>query len=140
MLYLKRYIAVMSMLLIVGCATDTLRKPYPDKVDISGFEELTPDEFLELTAGRSFKGVHRGLEYVQSHPQDKSKRVYGIYNGEPYNGYWTEGENNCTVIIFNFSELPNCWKLLHKDGEYIYAYYNIKGTKMHLSHYVTFID
>ena len=140
MLYLKRSIALVSMLLVFGCATDSSRKNYPDKVDISGFEELTPNEFLELTAGRSFKGIHRGLKYAQSHPRDKSKRVSGIYNDEPYNGRWTEGENNCTVIIFNFSELPNCWKLLHKNSEYIYAYYNIKGTTMHLSHYITFID
>ena len=140
MFYLNRPIALVSMLLVLSCATDTSRETHPDKLDISGFEELTPDEYLELTAGRSFKGTYEGLDYVQSHPQDKGKRFSGVLNGQQFTGRWTAGENNCTVIVFDFSELPVCWKLLHRDGEYIYGRYNIKGTKLLSSHYVTFLD
>lgn len=108
-------------------------------VDISGFEEMTPDEFLELVAGKSFTGVDsRGFEYVQSHTQDK--RVNGIWGGAPYSGRWTAGENNCTLLIIDMGGGTECWKLLHKDGKYIYGHYNSNGTKLTMSHYVTFID
>ena len=132
MFHSTKVLPILSILLIISCAT----KAFADNVDISGFEEMTPDEYLELVAGKSITGVDsRGHEYVQPHTQDK--RVNGIWSGAPYSGRWTAGENYCTLIIFDMSAAINCWKLLHKDGRYIYGYYNEKGTKLTMSHYVT---
>jgi hypothetical protein len=126
---------MLSILLIISCAT----KAFADDVDISGFEEMTPDEFLELVAGKSFTGVDsRGKEYVQSHTQDK--RVNGIWGGAPYSGRWTAGENNCVLLIIDMGGGTMCWKLLHKDGKYIFGKYNSKGTKLTMSYYVTITD
>ena len=126
---------MLSILLIISCAT----KAFADDVDISGFEEMTPDEFLELVAGKSFTGVDsRGKEYVQSHTQDK--RVNGIWGGAPYSGRWTAGENNCVLLIIDMGGGTMCWKLLHKDGKYIFGKYNSNGTKLTTSYYVTFTD
>ena len=135
MFHSPKALPMLSILLIISCAT----KAFADDVDISGFEEMTPDEFLELVAGKSFTGVDsRGKEYVQSHTQDK--RVNGIWSGAPYSGRWTAGENNCTLLIIDMGGGTQCWKLLHKDGKYIYGMYNRNGTKLAMSHYVTFVD
>ena len=107
-------------------------------IDISGFEEMTPDEFLELVAGKSVTGIHRGNKYVQSHTHDK--RVNGIWGYAPYAGRWTAGENNCVLLIIDMGGGTMCWKLLHKDGKYIFGKYNSKGTKLTISYYVTITD
>ena len=99
---------------------------------------MTPGEFLELVAGKTFTGVYRGNEIVESYTQDK--RVNGIWGYAPYSGRSTAGENNCVLLIIDMGGGTMCWKLLHKDGKYIYGYYNNKGTKLLMSHYVTFVD
>ena len=138
MFHSTKALLILSTLLIISCATGPSEKTLADAdVDISGFEEMTPDEFLELVAGKSVTGIHRGNKYVQSHTHDK--RVNGIHGGEPYSGRWTAGENNCVLIAYGVRS-PRCWKLLHKDEEYIFGRYNSDGTKLTMSHYVTFID
>ena len=137
MFHSTKALLILSTLLIISCATGSKNLSDAD-VDISGFEEMTPDEFLELVAGKSVTGIHRGNKYVQSHTHDK--RVNGIHGGAPYSGRWTAGENNCTLFVFDTGTAITCWKLLHKDGKYIYGYYNNKGTKLLMSHYVTFVD
>jgi hypothetical protein len=108
---------------------------HAEKVDISGFEEMTPEEFRELAAGKTFTRVYRGKEIVESYTQDK--RVNGIWSGAPYSGRWTAGENNCVLLIIDMGGGTMCWKLLHKDGKYIFGKYNSKGTKLTTSYYVT---
>ena len=99
---------------------------------------MTPGEFLELVAGKTFTGVYRGNEIVESYTQDK--RVNGIWGSAPYSGRWTAGENNCVLLIIDMGGGTMCWKLLHKDGKYIFGKYNSKGTKLTASYYVTFTD
>ena len=137
MFHSTKALLILSTLLIISCATGSKNLTDAD-VDISGFEEMTPDEYLELVAGKSVTGIHRGNKYVQSHTHDK--RVNGIHGGEPYSGRWTAGENNCTLVIFDTGPGATCWKLLHKDGKYIYGMYNRNGTKLTMSHYATFVD
>ena len=62
-------------------------------VDITGFEEMTPDEFLEL-AGKTIAGVYKGKENVESYTQDK--RVTGIWGSTSYSGRWTAEK----IIVF----------------------------------------
>ena len=99
---------------------------------------MTPDEFHELVAGKTFTGVYRGKEIVESYTQNK--RVNGKWNSALYSGRWTAGENNCVLLIIDMGGGTMCWKLLHKDGKYIYGKYNRNGTKLTTSYYVTFTD
>ena len=98
---------------------------------------MTPDEFLEF-AGKTIAGVYKGKENVESYTQDK--RVTGIWGSTSYSGRWTAGENNCVLIIYDMGPGTNCWKLLHKDGQYIFGKYNSNGTKLTTSFYVTLTD
>jgi len=134
MFHSTKALAMLSTLLIISCAT----KAFADNVDISGFEEMTPDEFLELSAGKTFTGVYRGNEIAESYTQDK--RVNGIWGGAPYNGSWKAGENNCILLVIYMGGGTMCWKLLHKDGKYIFGKYNSKGTKLTTSYYATLTD
>jgi hypothetical protein len=138
MFHSTKALLILSTLLIVSCATGPSEKTLAGEVDISGFEEMTPDEFLELAAGKTFTGVHRGNEYTESYTQDK--RINGIWGGEPYSGRWTSGENNCVLQIIDMGGGTTCWKLLHKEGKYIFGRYNSDGTILTMSHYVTLTD
>jgi hypothetical protein len=133
MFHSTKALPMLSILLIVSCAT----KVFADDVDISGIEEMTTDEFLELVVGKTITGVHRSKEYTESYTHDG--RFNGKWNGEPYNGRWKAGENNCVLILW-LDRDPRCWKFLHKDGEYIHGKYTSDGTKLTMSHYMTFID
>ncbi len=137
MFHSTKALLMLSTLLIIICATGLSGKTFAGDVDISGFEEMTPDEFLELVAGKTFTGVNRGNEYTESYTHDR--RVNGIWGGEPFSGRWTAGENNCVLMVYDVGS-PSCWKLLHKNEEYIFGLYNSDGTKLTMSHYVTFID
>ena len=108
------------------------------QVDITGFEEMTPDEFLEFSAGKTFTGVYRGKELVESYTQNK--RVNGNWSGQRYSGRWTAGENNCFLLTIDMGGGTMCWKLLHKDGKYIFGKYNSDGTMLTASYYVTVAD
>jgi len=105
-------IALMTIM-VLGTAAQA------EKIDLSGFEVMTPDEYLELVAGKTITGVHRGNEYTESYTQDK--RVNGKWGGSPFSGRWTAGKNNCVLITYDMSTATTCWKLLHKDGKYIYG-------------------
>ena len=49
MFHSTKALLILSTLLIISCATGPSEKTLADAdVDISGFEEMTPDEFLEL--------------------------------------------------------------------------------------------
>ena len=98
---------------------------------------MTPDEFHELVAGKTITGVLRGQEFTESYTHNK--RINGEWNGAPFSGSWTAGENNCVLIAYGVRS-PRCWKLLHKDEEYTFGRYNSDGTMLTMSHYVTFID
>ena len=106
-------------------------------VDISGFEEMTPDEFHELVAGKTMTGVHRSREYTQRYTHDR--HFIGKTKDGPYAGRWKAGENNCVLVVWP-SRNPRCWKLLRKDVRYIFGYYNSDGTILTMSHYVTITD
>ncbi len=134
MFHSTKALPMLSILLIISCAT----KAFAENVDISGFEEMTPDEFHELAVGKTFTGVHRGKEIVESYTQNK--RVNGIWGGAQYSGRWTAGENNCVLQIIDMGGGTMCWKLLHKDGKYIFGNYNSNGTKLTTSYYVTLTD
>jgi hypothetical protein len=111
---------------------------HADNVDLSGFEVMTPNEFLDLTAGKAFTGIHMGQKYVESYTRKKA--VYGEWADKVFSGHWKAGENNCVLITYNGSENPTCWKLFHKDGEYAYGKFNISGTQLISSHNVTFVN
>jgi hypothetical protein len=110
---------------------------HAENVDLSGFEVMTPNEFLELTAGKAFAGIHRGQKYAESYTRHKT--VHGEWGGTSFSGHWTAGENNCVMITYTGSS-PQCWKLFHKDGKYAYGEFNRSGEQMVSSHKVTFID
>ena len=138
MFHSTKALLMLSILLIISCATGPSEKPPAGDVDITGFEEMTPDEFLELVAGKTITGVNRGNEYTESYTHDK--RVNGVWGGAPTSGRWTAGENNCVLLIYDMGGGVACWKLLHKDEEYIFGRYNSDGTKLTMSHYITFIE
>ncbi len=108
------------------------------QVDITGFEEMTPDEFLEISAGKTFTGVYRGKKLVESYTQNKI--VNGDWSGEQYSGRWTAGENNCFLLTIDMGGGTMCWKLLYNDGKYIFAKYTSDETNMTTSYYVTLTD
>jgi hypothetical protein len=140
MFHSTKALLMLSTLLIIICAT----KAFADNVDISEFEVLTPDEFQELVAGKTIAGVYNGNEYAELYTQDK--RVNGKVNGASYSGRWTAGKDNCVLSFAVLSDdtlpdtTPHCWKLLHKDGKYIFGQYNREGAKLLISHYATIVD
>ena len=99
---------------------------------------MIPDEFLEFSAGKTFTGVYRGKKLVESYTQNK--RVNGNWSGQRYSGRWTAGENNCFLLTIDMGGGTMCWKLLHKDGKYIFGKYNSDGTMLTTSYYVTITD
>ena len=107
------------------------------QVDISGYEELTQDEFHKLVAGKSIKGTYRRKEYTESYRQDRT--FQGNQSGLLYSGRWEAGENNCVVIVFS-DGVRYCWKMLHNGDDYIFARYNSDGTVLTMSHHVSIVD
>ena len=112
-----------------------------EKIKASDYTELTPDQFSALSHNKTIKGVFKGKYYAETYiAGEGGGKVSGYFDGTPYHGKWKNGKNNCILLEYDWEGKPTCWKLLGKEGKYVYGMYNKKGKKPRYLHFVEITD
>jgi hypothetical protein len=80
---------------------------------------VTPDEFEEMVAGRTFHFDREGKEFGSEQYFDDNRVIWTFEDGQCQRGIWFSNPRDEICFVYETDPAPQCWQFLEmEDGAF----------------------